>query len=335
MKNRSKVSSRDVAREAGVSQATVSYVLNDAKGIKIKPETREAVLEAVKKLNYHPNHIARGMKLNKSMSIGVVTDRNVTNFYFMKILEGIKDGTQPYNYSITLMFNRQEDVANSEYIKYYNSNRLDGIIFAFSYLDDESVSYLNDKGIPFVIADSNPTGRGVYEVYGDHLSHIDDVVAYFKKAGVRRMAYTGPRVDHKHDRRVEAIKNSVRIHGIEMADEHIVFSSFDDNEIFEATKKLFEQNNRPDAIITGSPKFGMIAVKCASIEGLKIPEEFKVIAIGSSNFFTVINPALSSLELPLYEIGIHSAQKLFDIMNGHPTDKTTVLTSQLVIRGSS
>jgi len=70
---------------------TVSYILNDTKNIKVKPETRAAVLEAVRKLNYHPNQIARGMRLNRSMYIGIITERNVTNFYFMKTFEGISD----------------------------------------------------------------------------------------------------------------------------------------------------------------------------------------------------------------------------------------------------
>ncbi len=129
MKSKGSISSRDVAREAGVSQATVSYVLNNTPGVRIKHETRQAVLDAMAKLNYHPNHIARGMKLSKSMSIGVVTDRNVTNFYFMKTLEGIKDGTQSHNYSITLLFNKAGNASELEFIKYYSSYRLDGIIF--------------------------------------------------------------------------------------------------------------------------------------------------------------------------------------------------------------
>src|SRR5690554_7227430 len=91
-----RVSSKDVAKEAGVSQATVSYVLNNNKNIKIKPETRQAVLDAVKKLNYHPSLLARAMKLNKSMTVGVITDRNVTNYNFMRMLEGIKDQLQEF-----------------------------------------------------------------------------------------------------------------------------------------------------------------------------------------------------------------------------------------------
>ena len=155
-----RVSSRDVAREAGVSQATVSYVLNDVKSVKIRPETRQAVLDAVEKLNYHPSHIARGMKNNRSMSVGVITDRSVTNYNFMKTLEGIRDGLSAYNYSITLLFNRSDDSFNTEILDYYNTNRLDGVIFAFATVEDASREELNRNGVPYVIIDSLVTGSG-------------------------------------------------------------------------------------------------------------------------------------------------------------------------------
>ncbi|HPT79172.1 MAG TPA: LacI family DNA-binding transcriptional regulator, partial [Candidatus Atribacteria bacterium] len=132
-----RVSSKDVAREAGVSQATVSYVLNNTKNVKIKPETRQAVLDAVKKLNYHPSYMARGMKLNKSMAVGVITDRSVTNYNFMKMLEGIKDELQLSNYAITLLFNKSEESFNNEILEYYNTNRFDGIIFALAMVSDD------------------------------------------------------------------------------------------------------------------------------------------------------------------------------------------------------
>ena len=108
-----RVSSIDVAREAGVSQATVSYVLNNVKGVKIKKETREAVIAAAKKLNYHPNLIARSMRLKKSMSIGIVSDKNVSNFMFMKTLEGIKDALLPRNYSIMMCFDKSHEREDS------------------------------------------------------------------------------------------------------------------------------------------------------------------------------------------------------------------------------
>ena len=82
-----KVSSKDVARLAGVSQATVSYVLNNTQGVKISDHTRQAVLAAAKKLNYIPNQCARGMRLKKAMSVAVVSDKDVSNTRFMSVLK--------------------------------------------------------------------------------------------------------------------------------------------------------------------------------------------------------------------------------------------------------
>lgn len=335
MKNKPCISSRDVAREAGVSQATVSYVLNNTAGVKIKPETRQAVLEAVRKLNYHPNHIARGMKLNKTMSIGVVTDRNVTNFFFMKTLEGIKDGIQMYNYSITLIFNKSGEVSDMEFIRYYNSNRLDGIIFAFASLGDDTIDYMNEMDIPFVIVDTQPRGGNVYEVCTDHIDQIPQVVQYFKTRGVRSIGYAGPVPGIISDRRVEAFKWTAANQGFDVMDNHIVFSNFDDNEIKKAITSLLTENPRPQAILTGSPRFGLLAAKCALMHNIKIPDELRIVALGSSNFYEITHPSLSALEIPLYDMGFRSAEKLFDILNGREVEKTTVLPSELVIRDSS
>jgi LacI family transcriptional regulator len=79
----------------------------------------------------------------------------------------------------------------------------------------------------------------------------------------------------------------------------------------------------------------LLAVKCAALLGLKVPGEFRIVALGSSNFHTVAHPSLSAVELPLYDMGYRAAQMLFDLMNGEETEKTVVLPSELVIRESS
>ncbi|NSW89580.1 MAG: LacI family DNA-binding transcriptional regulator [Firmicutes bacterium] len=336
MKRKSSVSSRDVAREAGVSQATVSYILNNVSDVKIKPETRQAVLDAVKKLNYHPNQIARGMKLKKSMSVGVVTDRNVTNFYFMKALEGIRDGLQEDNYSITLLFNKHEGIEEAEFIKYYSSNRIDGIIFAFASVGDGEIEYMDNIGLPYVIVDTHPSGRNVHEVCTDHLAYIQNVIGYFKSKGVQNVAYTGPVPKCRADRRLEAFKNALAFHGYELKEDFIIRSTFDDNEVCKAIKGLFEDNYcKPDAILAGSPRFGMLTVKSCQMLDIKIPEDVRIIAVGSSNFFDLIHPPLSSIELPLYDMGFKAAQMLLEIINGGDMEMTLILPSELILRESS
>ena len=335
MNKKKSISSRDVAREAGVSQATVSYILNDVKNVKIKPETRTAVMEVIKRLNYHPNEIARGMKLKKSMSIGVVTDRNVTNFNFMKTLEGIRDGLQKHNYSITLLFNKPEETVDAEYIRYYDSNRLDGIIFAFAGLEEDIADDLTARGIPFVLVDSIHSGRDVYEVCTDHLSHIPRVIEYFISKGIKRIGYAGPNPVRISDSRLEAFRRAVPAYGLETDENLVMTSHFNDNEIFAAVTRLLTYAGRPGALIAGSPRFGMISVKCAQSLGIRVPEELKIIALGTSNFFNVTFPALSAVELPLYDMGLKAAEKLICIINGQETEKSEILSSEFVIRDSS
>ena len=337
MRRKGSVSSKDVAKEAGVSQATVSYILNNVKDVKIKPETRQAVLDAIKKLNYHPNQIARGMRLKKSMSVGVVTDRSVTNFYFMKTLEGIRDGLQQDNYSITMLFDKYESIEDAEFIKYYNSNRIDGIIFAFASIEDSEIDYMNNLGIPYVVVDTFSSGRNIHEVCTDHLSHIQDVIAYFKEKNVQRVAYTGPLPRCKPDRRIDAFKEALALHGYDLHEDLIIRSSADNDEICRLISVLFtDPAKKPDAILAGSPKFGMLTVKTCHMLNVKIPENVRIVAVGSSNFFNLLHPQLSSIEIPLYDMGFNAAQKLLKIINnnGEDEEKSLILPSEVIMRQS-
>lgn len=335
MKRKTGVSSRDVAREAGVSQATVSYILNDVKNVRIRPETREAVMNAVKKLNYYPNQIARGMKLNKSMSIGVVTERNITNFYFTKTLEGIKDGTQEHNYSITLLLDKAEDIAEREFVKYYSSNRVDGIIFAFADVEESTINYLNEKNIPFVVVDAEASGHDAHEVCTDQLDHMQEVLQYFKSRGIERIGYAGPIPKSGQDRRLKSFLKAAENTGFAIDKSQIAQSVFSDKEITAVITELLNKEERPEAIIATSPRFGLLTIKCALRLGIKVPDELRIIAFGTSNFYDISHPSLSAVELPLCDMGYRAAQMLFDIISGQEVEKTVVLPSEFVIRDSS
>ncbi len=336
MKRKGSVSSKDVAREAGVSQATVSYILNDVKGVKIRPETRQAVLDAIKKLNYHPNQIARGMKLKRAMSIGIVTDRNVTNFYFMKVLEGIRDGLQERNYSVNLLYNKYDSIEDAEFIKYYNSNRIDGIIFAFASVSDEEMEYMDSMGIPYVIVSTHPSGRGIGEVCTDHLNHIQNVVSYFKSKGVKNIAYAGPVPRSAKDRRLDVFKDALVSHGYDVKDELIVLGTFDNNEVCKAITSMLENSDpKPDAVLAASPRCGMLTVKSCHMLNIKIPHDIRIVAVGSSKFFDLIHPPLSSIELPLYDMGFKAAEMILKNIDEGAVEELSVLASEFIIRESS
>jgi LacI family transcriptional regulator len=332
MQKKNRVSSKDVAREAGVSQATVSYVLNNVEHVKIRPETRQAVWDAVKKLNYCPSHIARGMKLNRSMSVGVITDRSVTNYNFMKTLEGIKEGLSRFNYSITLLFNTQEEHFHSELMDYYNANRLDGFIFAFAMVEESIRDDLDAKGIPYVIIDSHPSGRGRHEVGTDHLTHLPKIAAIFKEKGADRLAYIGPLWTHRFDPRPQAFSKALEANNLQDCGSYLC--PFNDEEISKMVRKLLESPERPQGILAGSPRYGFHTLKAAAELGLRVPGDLLAASLGTSAFHGLCHPGLSAVELPLYDMGYTGAEVLVDIMNDKAAEEVRILPSEIVLRGS-
>jgi DNA-binding LacI/PurR family transcriptional regulator len=335
MEKKKTVSSRDVAREAGVSQATVSYILNETKNVRIKPETREAVLEAVRKLNYHPNQIARGMRLNRSMSIGIITERNVTNFYFMKTLEGIRDVAQKRNYSITLLFDKSDGRAEDEFIRYYESRRLDGVIFVFASPKDDIIDYMYDSGIPFVIVDAHPVGQNVHQVCTDHLGKVCDVIGLFKAKMAKKIGYVGPIPKNARDERTTVFRYCLEQSGYTWDDDLITLSVHEENEIIKNITAALDTPSRPDALLAGTPRFGLFAARCAQGLGIKVPDDLKIVALGTSNFYNVAYPPITAVELPLYDMGVNSADMLIGSIDGTVVKERIVLPSELIIRQST
>ncbi len=324
--NESKVSSKDVAREAGVSQATVSYVLNNVKGVKIKPETKEAVLNAAKKLNYHPNLIARSMRLKKAMSIGIVSDKDISNYNFMKVLEGIKDALVPRNYSMTLCFDRGQDVESAEHIKYYSSNRVDGIIFAFANVPDEHCAYLVENNIPFVLIHTNVKNEMINLVKTDMSEAVLAAFGHLLEKGIERVAFFGGGVGNDFDRRYTSYKKAMEYYGLSIDEGLLLKTPAGEEDIERFFDEYFDNAAvKPRAVICETTNIAFRLLKYAVERGMKIPSELAVAAIGTSKFSPVSYPALSAVESPLYDMGYTGCEMLFDIMNGNTTNNVVVL----------
>ncbi len=332
----SHISSKDVAKAAGVSQATVSYVLNNVAGVKIKPETRELVLATAKRLNYHPNVIARSMRLKRSMSIGIVSDKNVSNFNFMKTLEGIKDALLPQNYSITLCFERSAEIETAEHIRYYNSNRIDGIIFALAHLADDHHAYLVQHNIPFVVIHPNLKAEMANLVKTELDSAIDAAVASLTRKGIHEIAFWGTGAGDPSDRRFRGYCKALARHQLTLNEQILLKTLPGEEGLTDAFDQyLNEYGHLPRAVLCETPTIGFHLLRYASLHQIAVPRETAVIAIGTSRFSALSAPALSAIESPLYDMGFTGCEMLFDIMNGNLQQHLVVLEWSLVERESS
>jgi len=333
-----KVSSKDVAREAGVSQATVSYVLNDVPGVKISPDTREAVLAAAKKLNYHPNQCARGMRLKKAMSVAIVSDRDISSLRFMRVLEGIEAVLAQRNYSLTLCFDKWHESHEAQHVRYYRANRVDGAVFVFANTSDEHYAYLTEHRIPFVVIQSHLATDLPNIVKSNLDTAILAALTDLRQKGVSSIGFLGRASCTEADRRFGGYVRALRRLGLYESQESLLIpvSGDTDRDLVTTLDEYCGKHARlPRAILCETARMGFCLLRYAARMGIRVPSELAVVAIGSSSYAELSFPALSTIEGPLYDMGATGIRMLFDIIEGRSPQTPVVLDWSYMPRESS
>lgn len=189
----SKVTIKDVAKEAGVATSTVSRVLSN--NPKISDETKERVNEAIRKLNYKPNAIARSLANNKTRILGVVLPSEaedlLMNPFFINAMKGMSVYAQSKNYYITYAFCK-EGKLESEIIKEItNTNLIEGVILLRVNENDESIKYLKEVDFPFVAIGRPEETRDILWVDNDNFQAMYNVVNQILQKGHRKIGFVG------------------------------------------------------------------------------------------------------------------------------------------------
>ncbi len=188
-----KVTIKDVAKEANVATSTVSRVLSNSP--KISEKTKENVHEAIKKLNYKPNAIARSLANNKTRILGVVlpedADDILNNPFFINAMKGMSMYAQKKNYYITYTFSKTQQIERKHLKDIINSNLVDGVILLRVSEDDKNTAYLRSIDFPFVVVGRPDNPEEVLWVNNDNISAMYNVVEKLIKKGHRKIGFVG------------------------------------------------------------------------------------------------------------------------------------------------
>jgi len=188
-----KVTIKDVAKEANVATSTVSRVLSNSP--KISEKTKENVHEAIKKLNYKPNAIARSLANNKTRILGVVlpedADDILNNPFFINAMKGMSMYAQKKNYYITYTFSKTQQIERKHLKDIINSNLVDGVILLRVSEDDKNTTYLRSIDFPFVVVGRPDNPEEVLWVNNDNISAMYNVVEKLIKKGHRKIGFVG------------------------------------------------------------------------------------------------------------------------------------------------
>lgn len=325
----------DIAAIAGVSKATVSMVLS-GRDQSISEETKKKVLMIAKELNYIPNSAARSLSTNKSGTIGIILP-DIINPFFSEMARAIEDSAELLGYNVIFCNTDNELVKEEKYIKLLISKSVDGVIFIAGSKSAENVRLLKSNNVPFVLVDRYIDGyEDMYGVFCENTKGVMEAITYLYEKGRRRIAFVkGPK---------ELTISKLRLDGYR--DKMKEYKIYDKNLIFEgdltieggikASEKIIRANCDVDAIFFSNDAMAIGGMKIFIRKGYRIPEDISIVGYDNIQIAQFIEPELTTVGQPIYNMGQESCKLLINIINEvEIKQKQIYFKSELIIRGTT
>jgi LacI family transcriptional regulator len=333
-----KITIKDVAKEAGVSIATVSRVLN--KKDKVKNSTRKKVSEAIQKLNFNPDQTARTMINKETKSVGLLVP-HLSNEYWATVSEVIQEELWQAGYTVmlctTATWNNpvEREIA---FLKNFIQRKVDGIIYStlsdFRSTANPEVTDLLHYNIPVVTYDQHVPG--ISQVHGDHMRGALEAVNHLMKLGHENIGYIGGPLLNP-DREL-GYRNAHTINGLTINESLIKRGSPTFQFGSQAMKELLNEKGMFSAIFCGNDLIAIGAMQCLENEGIRIPEDVAVVGYDDIDMSGMVKPSLTTVRQPIREMGTAAVDLLINaIENKDPvkhSPRNLVYQMELIVRDS-
>ena len=311
----------DVAREAGVSMATVSRVVNGNKNV--KENTRKKVLEVIDRLDYRPNAVARGLASKKTTTVGVVIP-NITNGYFSTLAKGIDDIAEMYKYNIVLANSDEDDEKEVSVVNTLFSKQVDGIIFMGYHLTEKIRSEFSRSRTPVVLAGTVDVEHQLPSVNIDYKQATIDAVGYLLKENEKIAFVSGPLVDDINGKvRLIGYKEALKKAGHSYSEGLVFESKYSYDDGYALAERLIS-SQATAAVVTGDELAAGVLNGLAD-HGVSVPEDFEIITTDDSQIARFTRPNLTTIAQPLYDLGAISMRMLTKIMHKEELEEREVL----------
>ncbi|MBR7189424.1 MAG: LacI family DNA-binding transcriptional regulator [Clostridia bacterium] len=319
---------RDVAILAGVSTATVSHVINGSK--RISPETTERVLQAISKVNYRPNTLAKSLRLGQTHTIGVLVE-DIRGLPVAAIVSGISETLAKGGYKtifhdlhlLEKLYNQYEQIGIyrqriNEGLALLQSSNVDGIIYVA--MHDRHLDYLFDPmDTPLVFAYSHGTESDTFVTYSNRDSAADMVRFLLGKGHERIAVIAGHPHSYPTGQRLLGIQMAMQQAGLTIPQEYIRYGNWEYDSGLEQTLELLKTDPLPTVIFAMNDLMAAGCMAALLSAGLRIPEDVAVVGFDNREIASYLQPPLTTIALPTPEIGTRAALHIIDMINNPST----------------
>ena len=325
---------KQIAKAAGVSVATVSRVLNHPETV--APATREKIQKIIEEEEYTPNWFAQGLNFNRTKTTGVIVPHMMTPMY-MELVSGIEEVARPKGY-ITFLCNVERDPKmEKEYVEQLMTRKVDGIILMSSALEEKYITMIQKEKIPVVLIGESIAANRFNSVNVDCRASAVEMVAHLVEVGHRTIALLkGHDPHHETEEMSLGYQNVLRANGIPVDRKWIMDVENTIEGGYIGMKRMLAAG-APDAIFCTSDEIAYGAMEALKDSGMSIPEDVAVAGFGTNRMSNLIEPKLTTVELPYRKMGIYGARILFDLIEGETDSRDPrhiLLQSRLRIRRS-
>lgn len=348
-----RVSIKDVAKQAGVSTATVSHVINETRYV--SEETRQKVLAAISALDYHPSAAARSLITKSTRKIGLVI-ADITNPFFTAVARGVEDEINQHRYN-TIFCNTDEDPSREDdYLRLLMTQQIDGLIIAPTGAPSEPLIQMAKSDIPIVLLDRQSPGVNAPLVGVANEDGTFQATQYIIGLGHERIAFvmTLDTISTQQDRlngfrralaeanipldKTWTINADPRFYG---TSPHLPTSPVKPSPrpqniptAYELLRELFKSPDRPSAVILANNQLALGTLYAFKECGLQCPDDISLISFDDHDWAPIFNPPLTVVRQPTYRLGQTAASMLMRLIKGEITEAPAPLSVELIIRES-
>ncbi|AIC94391.1 LacI family DNA-binding transcriptional regulator [Shouchella lehensis] len=325
------VTLKEVASKAGVHPSVVSKVVN-GKPVNIRQETRERIEKLLKELNYQPNKAAQNLKKGANRTIGMV----IPDFYnpvYAEIIHGAEQMAAKKNYSLFVYSMSQKEWQN-DYLPVSIKQQIDGMLIATSEIDDQNIIRLMEE-LPIVLVNRLSQGIQSYVVaddsYGAKLAvqHLIEL-GHTDIAHISGPLYTGTGLN-----RLQGYRAALNEHNIPFRPSFMVETPYSLRGGYDAMKQILQAPIKPTALFASNILVSIGALKACAEAGVQIPTELSIVSLHDSEIASMLTPALTTVKLPLHQMGENAVSQLIDLVDGNEQQGTIVYGGELILRNST
>lgn len=333
--NKGQATLKDIATKLGISISSVSRALKDHPDV--NANTKKKVLELAREMDYEPNLLALNLLKKYSNLIGVIVPKLSYHLYAMAI-SGIEEVLEREGFHLMICQTNESYEKEVAILKEFNAIRPAGFLISLaSHTSDfEHLRQLIRKNIPLVFFNRDCKEIDAPKVIIDNTGAAYSAVQHLHEQGYRKVAFLGgPKNVQISNHRIEGYRQAVKELGLEENLNFIQHADFTREDACAKTLQLISLKNKPDAIIAFSDQMAISAILTIKHNGYSIPKDMAIMGFNNEPGDQLMEPTLTSIDQPAYEMGKIAAEKLLAQINDTEIEHVEILQSHLVPRRST